>query len=151
MKFIAHRGNTNGPVPSLENSPGYIKDALDSGFECEIDVWWRNGWWLGHDQPEYEVPTSFLLQKGLWIHAKELDALERLLILRVNCFSHDEDPYVLTSHGYIWAYPGSRLSQQTICVMPERAVSLPGEKYSALGICSDYVALESESFSKYMV
>lgn len=148
MKFIAHRGNTTGPVPALENKPTYITQALNSGFECEIDVWWRNGWWLGHDQPDYEVPTSFLLQKGLWIHAKNLEALERLLILKVNCFSHDKDDYVLTSHGYIWAYPGSPLSHQTICVMPERASYSPSEKYAALGICSDYVSLESEAFKK---
>ena len=143
--YISHRGNLIGPFPDLENRPDYILNALDSGFECECDVWWwGDGWWLGHDRPQYKTDFSFLLTPKLWLHAKNLEALERLRILELNCFSHDNDPYVFTSKGHIWAYPGSRLSKITVCVMPENADPLYSreEKELTWAICSDYVVLE---------
>ena len=39
MIFIAHRGNTKGPNKELENTPGYIDEALDNGFDVEVDIW----------------------------------------------------------------------------------------------------------------
>ena len=38
-KWIAHRGNTRGPKPEKENDPEYILQAINEGFDVEIDVW----------------------------------------------------------------------------------------------------------------
>ena len=155
MKFISHRGNLIGSYPDLENRPEYILNALDSGFDCECDVWWKDdSWWLGHDRPEYMIGAEFLTHEGLWIHAKNTDALTRLNNLdrlnrmnnfpTMNYFWHDSDAYTVTSKGYIWAYPGSKLTSEIICVMPENAepIYTKDEKAECYGVCSDYIVLE---------
>ena len=40
MILISHRGNLDGVNPDRENSPTYIKEAISSGFDVEIDVHW---------------------------------------------------------------------------------------------------------------
>ena len=64
MKYIAHRGLFNGPDKTLENHPEQILNALDLGFDVEIDLWHVNcrpqEWWLGHDAPTYPIDASFL-------------------------------------------------------------------------------------------
>jgi len=146
MRYIAHRGNLIGPCPELENHPEYITNALDLGFDCECDVWWHEGgWWLGHDRPQYMIGADFLTHGGLWIHAKNIEALERLKhFLNLNYFWHDRDDYTLTSLGYIWSYPGSDLTKETVCVMPEHADPQykPEEKRLAWAMCSDYIIHE---------
>jgi len=139
--YIAHRGNRDGPLPSRENHPEYIQEALREGFECECDVWFVNdSWWLGHDEPQYTITETFFNTKGLWLHAKNYEALVRLLALgpSVHVFFHDTDAYTITSQGVIWAYPGQPIgSERTVCVMPERTPSPGWEK--ACAICSDWV------------
>jgi hypothetical protein len=146
MRYIAHRGNLIGPYPELENRPDYILNAIDCGFDCECDVWWHEGgWWLGHDSPLYKITDpDFLESDGLWIHAKNSEALTRIQqeYPEANYFWHETDDYTLTSKGYIWAYPGSRLTKETVCVMPENADYTKDEKFKAWAICSDYIILE---------
>ena len=56
MKFIAHRGNLNGPEPDKENSITQIKKCIELGFDVEIDLRVINEeLWLGHDQPKVKV------------------------------------------------------------------------------------------------
>jgi hypothetical protein len=56
IKFISHRGNLHGPDPKLENKPPHIIEALNIGFDVEVDVFFRNKkFYLGHDHPQYEV------------------------------------------------------------------------------------------------
>lgn len=142
MILIAHRGLTDGPDRAFENHPKKILSSLKDGFHCEIDVWFKDdSWWLGHDEPTHKIPYEFLEQYGLWIHAKNLDAL---YVLRanptLNYFWHQEDDFTLTSQGDIWTYPGKPLTKDSIMVMPEW--DDPGFKqlkFNCLGICSDYV------------
>lgn len=137
--LIAHRGNTNGPDPSRENSPEYIDLAIHNRFDVEIDVWGVDGrLWLGHDGPQYQIDVQFLKDRSskLWCHAKNLEALKFLVKNRFHVFSHENDDYILTSKGYIWAYPGKPVDEDVICVMPERG----GYATRCLGICSDFVA-----------
>jgi hypothetical protein len=137
MYYIAHRGNLYGPNPSMENNPEYVKNALDSGFDAEIDVWYINGkFQLGHDEPQYDVDASFLIHDRVWCHAKNIDALEMLLSIGAHCFWHEKDMYTLTSKGIIWAYPGSPLTKNTICVMCS-----PNTE-NVLGVCSDDVVFQ---------
>lgn len=113
------------------------------GFDVEIDVWVMDGdVWLGHDDPQYKVPVQFLYERAatLWCHAKNLTALQFLLKIDLHVFSHDNDDYILTSKGYIWAYPGKPITTDTICVMPERASYSHEELRNCRGVCSDFVS-----------
>lgn len=139
MKFIAHRGNTAGPNPELENHPDYVTSALQQGYDVEIDVYYENNeWWLGHDTPDYKVDVAFIKQPGLWCHAKDLHTLSQLIKLDVVCFFHDSDDGVITSNKYIWTYPGKTITDISIAVMPEW---VPDWDYSnCYAVCSDYIS-----------
>jgi glycerophosphoryl diester phosphodiesterase len=43
MLLISHRGNISGPQPKLENTVAYIEQAINQGFDVEIDVWFQDG------------------------------------------------------------------------------------------------------------
>jgi hypothetical protein len=121
MIKIAHRGNLNGPNPEKENEPSYILSAINQGFDCEIDLWkTENGFFLGHDEAQYEIKDSFLfeLSDKLWIHCKNLEALTFVSkeASTLNGFWHQEDDYTLTTKGYIWTYPNRPTSSQSILV-----------------------------------
>jgi hypothetical protein len=136
MILIAHRGNISGPTDQ-ENDPRYVDVALAQGYDAEIDLWIvNNKFFLGHDSPQYEVHFEYLTQKGLWIHCKHHEALTALHSTKLNFFYHTNEDYVLTSHRYIWAYPGKPGSKYTICVLPEWN-NTPIDGFA--GVCSDYV------------
>ena len=139
MKLISHRGNINGSDPGKENSPSYIKSALNAGYNVEIDVWNLNGtWFLGHDDPIYEIDIKFLMNDKLLCHAKNLAALDKMLVhTNIHCFWHQEDHYTITSRGYIVSYPGYETTPRTICMKPELAD--PDSIPDCHGICSDYI------------
>ena len=139
MILISHRGNLTGPNLSRENSPDYIQEALKADYNVEIDVWYKDKtWYLGHDEPQYEVERSFFYNRFLWCHAKNIDALKELSSLGIHCFWHQDD-VTLTSMGYLWTYPGQPLTTKSICVMPERAPYNKEEITVAAGICSDNI------------
>jgi hypothetical protein len=119
MILISHRGNTKGLNPRLENGQGYCEETIDRGFDVEIDVWYTDSWWTGHDRPVHRVDPDFLKRKEVWCHAKNIEALKRLLDLGAHCFFHQNDNVTLTSEGYIWTYPTQPLTEKSICVMPE--------------------------------
>ena len=136
MIFISHRGNLSGPDPMLENSINYINEALKK-FDVEIDLWFKKDkFYLGHDEPQYEVNINFLKNKKLWIHAKNLDGFYELSKYDLNFFWHEKDKIVLTSKGFFWNYPGTELSKKSICVLPEINKI---EEFNCYGICSDYI------------
>jgi hypothetical protein len=139
--WIAHRGNLEGPNPERENHPKYIQEALNQGFDVEIDVWKiQGGLFLGHDKPQYSTTLEFLKNPKLWCHAKNLEALTFMLEHSIRCFSHDKDDYVIVSDGSIFAYPGKPLNERTVCVMPEWVQYTESELKGCLGICTDYIA-----------
>ena len=136
MIYISHRGNLNGPNPERENSPEYIAEALDMGYNVEIDVWFvDNKWFLGHDEPKYEVEQTFFYNHLLWCHAKNINALKMMLTLGIHCFWHQGDDHTLTSKGYVWTYPGKTLTTKSICVKPNSAQDIG----RCAGVCSDYI------------
>jgi hypothetical protein len=141
MKLIAHRGLFNGPDKQLENTVKQIDLALSKGYDSEIDVWYDDEWYLGHDEPKQHIEFSFLMKPGLWIHVKNIDALYMLRYSGLNYFWHQNDDYTLTSQGYIWTYPGNKLTSNSICVLPEwDDPSLSNVKnLKCFGICSDFV------------
>lgn len=139
MVLISHRGNINGAKPQKENRIDYIENAIQSGFDVEIDLWFvLEGLFLGHDIPQYPVELDWLqkYKDKLWIHCKNLHALNILKNKNLNYFWHEHDSVTITSKGYIWAYPGVRCSN-SIAVHPEKFNgNIPSD---LLGVCSDNI------------
>ena len=140
--LIAHRGNTNGPNKNMENNPNYIEQALQKGFDCEIDLRYDTDskkYYLGHDQNQYEISFKWLLRfkENLWIHCKDFASLNNLSLSddNLNYFWHEEDRFTLTSKGYIWTFPGNLTSSKSIIVTTDDKAP----ETNCYGICSDYV------------
>jgi len=137
MYLISHRGNINGILEKRENSPSYINEALEQGYEIEVDVRFENDkFFLGHDKSQYEINKEFLLNEKIWCHAKTTDALIALERINAHYFWHQEDDYTITSKGFIWTYPGKKLLNKSICVLPEK---FNYKRIECEGICSDYI------------
>lgn len=137
MFFISHRGNLTGPNPMKENSVEYINNALSKSFDVEIDLWFKNNnFFLGHDEPKYEIDLNFLKKPGLWIHAKNLECFYQLSNFDLNFFWHEDDKITITSKGFFWNYPGTLLSKKSICVLPEKSDI---KEVDCLGYCSDFI------------
>lgn len=134
----------NGKNPEKENQPDYIEKALSSNYQVEIDVWYMpdvSKFFLGHDEPQYPIKKNFLNRADLWCHAKNIFALEKLTELSLSSafFWHQKDDFTLTSNNFIWTYPGQKLGQRSIAVLPETVdYKLSSLKKSA-GICSDCI------------
>lgn len=141
--LIAHRGLVEGPNESLENRPDQIQKTISHGYDCEVDLWLVSGkLYLGHNNPEYIIKEDFLLENSnkLWIHAKNLNALEWLTDTNLNYFWHENDSFTLTSKKYIWTYPKNALSSKSVCVMPEQFMKIENCYFlNCYGICSDFI------------
>jgi hypothetical protein len=136
MKLISHRGNLLGKS-KYENDPNQVESVLHMGHDCEIDFWFvNNKYYLGHDEPVYEVKRSFLQQKGLWIHCKNLEALEQIPS-KTNYFWHQNDDFTLTSKGYIWTFPEKNVGKKSIIV--DNSSDWREKKYNCFAVCSDYI------------
>lgn len=141
MKLISHRGNLKGKNPNRENSPSYIDEAIDLGYEVEIDVWVeQNLIFLGHDAGNYYVDLEWLevRKSNLWLHAKNKEALIFFMQTDFNFFFHDSDLATITSKGYVWVFPGQQPIPGSIAVLPE---IYQDEVHSNIGICSDFIEL----------
>lgn len=142
MIKIAHRGNLYGPIHQQENHPHYLMQAIDLGFDVEVDIWsLNNSLFLGHDLPKIPIVESFVkdISDKAWFHCKNLGALEWFIKYKpkYRYFWHQKDDYTLTSNGLIWTYPGKEITNKSIIVLP-KPDNL--EKYkNAYGVCSDYL------------
>lgn len=121
IQTVAHRGNTKGKTEQ-ENHPTYLTVAAKNHF-VEVDVWYvKDKIFLGHDEPTYEVSIHFLKNEKFFCHAKNIEALHRMLEEPdIHCFWHENDLVTLTSKGYVWKYP---------------EVYFQGKLW---GVCSDWV------------
>tara|TARA_Y100001968_G_scaffold250685_1_gene235780 strand:- start:1647 stop:2120 length:474 start_codon:yes stop_codon:yes gene_type:complete len=157
MRIIAHRANKNGSNPQTENKMESIYKSIESGFDVEIDIRMiQDILYLGHDLPENTISLDQIdeLSEYLWIHCKNLEALqyfsEKSNNNKYNYFWHDKDAYTLTSKGFIWSYPGSKLSYNSINVMPEWTIKKEEfeniKKDDIYGICTDYPCLIKKIF-----
>ena len=146
MILISHRGNIDKKNPSRENSSDYIDEAINKGFQVEIDVWFvKNEFFLGHDYAQYKIDFGWILKRKshLWIHCKNISAMEELNNYRknpnyseLNFFFHDSDDLTLTSKGFLWVYPGKQPVNNSIAVLPEL---YNDDLSSCKGICSDVI------------
>ena len=136
MVIISHRGNLNGPNPERENSPTYITEAISAGFDVEVDVWWwKDGLWLGHDEPEWGLSEKFLetIKENTWLHCKNLKMVEKLINTEYHWFWHQTDNVTLTSKGYVWCFPENEV---TGGIMVDKGQNT---NKNILGVCTDYV------------
>ena len=140
MKIISHRGNLEGRNPELENHPEYIERCIKKGFCAEIDVWCIDGRiMLGHDSGQYVVEESWMNSffHRLWVHAKNLEAVELLSKNSwLNWFWHEEDLMTMTSKGDIWTYPGIYVKNGI--VVENEFKELPA---FIKGVCTDFPIL----------
>ena len=145
MKLISHRGNINGRVPEKENHPDYIHTALSVGFDVEVDIWVKGDIiYLGHDSPLYEVGLDYLSDRKdvLWLHCKNIEAIEYMFNTDLHYFWHNTDTLTITSKGYLWAYPGRQPIKNSIAVMPEHSLlyrRIEEDLSVCIGICSDEI------------
>lgn len=149
MKLISHRGNISGPKPSQENNPEYIDDAIDAGFDVEIDLRYHistQSLWLGHDKLQYKIDLLWLVKrnKQLWIHCKNIDTLDYMSnsTNEFNYFWHENDTYTLTSKKIIWSNVNTPSTLNSVVLMPEWSDSdFSKLKFkNCYGICSDYIS-----------
>lgn len=139
MILISHRGNLIGKIPERENSPSYIDEAIQMGYDVEIDIWYMDdgSLYLGHDLPTYKIELDWLQYRNskLWIHCKNMNALSYFNTYgKFNYFSHDVDEGVLTSYSYIWS---TKQYKGGILVLPEVFNKEPIQ--TTIGICSDVI------------
>lgn len=134
MIIISHRGNLDGPCSSQENTPSTIEFACSQGFEVEVDVWFHHGkYMLGHDEPKHSVSPCWLKKLPLWCHAKNTEAMEKMLEDSIHHFWHESDRFTLTSKGIPWCYPNN-YNKRGIVVLTD--ATLPSKP--VLGVCTDY-------------
>jgi hypothetical protein len=150
--FISHRGNIDGENPFKENSPGYIDKAIDEGYDVEIDVRLIDDeLWLGHDKADYPVELEWLQKRHdrLWIHAKNVEALEYLLEFKeLRVFYHTSDDQTIISDGHIWTHDLNAITKKSIIPLLARNHLI--ERYKdqeCYGICSDYVEHYKKEFN----
>ena len=144
MKLISHRGNTNGCIPKLENDPDYIKNAINLGYDVEIDIWYKNGLWLGHDEPQYKTSMGFLLSNSdkLWIHCKNFEALNFLLDEEsLRLFYHEQEDHTIMSNRLIWAHDISKANTKCIIPLLTKESVENWKPVPVYGVCSDYIGL----------
>lgn len=142
MLWISHRGNVNGPEPSLENNPEFLDSAISQGFDVEVDLWASNqDLFLGHDEGQYMVTNSWLVERStsLWVHCKNIGAASISESLGLNWFIHTTESHVFTRRGFIWCYPGQPgIGSKSIQVLAP-VLGDPQTFAGFYGICSDFV------------
>jgi hypothetical protein len=144
MILISHRGNIDGIDIARENSQSYIQEAIDLGYDVEIDVHYiNNKFWLGHDYPDYEVELKWLLERknNLWIHCKNFGALSELIRTELRIFYHLKEDYTIISDGHIWAHNLDHIDDQCIIPLIDENDILEWAPTPVHGICSDYIGL----------
>jgi hypothetical protein len=141
MIIISHRGNINGPEPQKENRPDYVDFALEKGFDVEVDIWWDDRAYLGHDGPEYKISKDWLLERSehLWVHCKNLEAAFHLSE-EFKCFCSEIDPFCFMSQGHIWVNDVT-IPPPNNCVIPLLGLEDIRNyqfKDTAFAVCTDY-------------
>lgn len=145
MILISHRGNINTVNLERENTKSYIQEAIDLGYDVEIDVRYADGkFWLGHDEPDYEVELEWLLERknNLWIHCKNFLSLARLINTNLRIFYHqDENHTIIGNTKAIWSHDIDDANHQSIIPLIDidSVNSFKNFNQKYYGICSDFI------------
>ena len=87
MIWISHRGNVSGKNIDRENTVSFIEEAIEQGFDVEIDIckWDGSKFYLGHDVPAESIDVKWLKSRPLWVHAKDHLVLHELVKKNIHC------------------------------------------------------------------
>jgi len=146
MIYIAHRGNIDQVIPSLENKPSYIDGAIVVGYDVEIDVRLiDNKLFLGHDTPDYEISLDWLLTRKdrLWVHTKNFAALSYLIDKDIRTFYHQKENHTIINNcNLIWSHDLSEADSKSIIpLISMEDIARGPVRQDVYGICSDFVKL----------
>jgi hypothetical protein len=143
MIYISHRGNINGRNPNKENSKKYIDEAINLGYDVEIDIrYLKKELYLGHDYPQYNIDLNFLLErkKKLWIHTKDFYSLSYLIDYDLRIFFHEkEEQTIINNTNLIWSHNLNFIDEKSIIPLLNLEDINLNFKNNVFGICSDYV------------
>ncbi len=152
MVFISHRGNINQIISHRENSKEYIDEAIQKGYDVEIDVRTKNNnLWLGHDTPDYPVTIEWLRARKdkLWIHIKDYESLMTFCNNKIEFkyFCHQSDDFTLVSNGTVWCHKvGNKMNDKCIIPLLSLKEVQNYNQYAFYGICSDFIEQCKEKF-----
>lgn len=148
MRIISHRGNLDGPIPEKENKLTYIDEAIEAGFDVEIDLRFKDGdCFLGHDEPQYQANLYWLFDRKnqLWAHCKDIESFTHTSLLRRFC--HSSDPFVAVTYtlssthaAWVWVHDLS-LELNNYCIIPlmsKKDIDNFDLTRKVYGICTDY-------------
>ena len=143
MKLISHRGNINHVDINRENTKSYIQEAINLGYDVEIDIWKTDGLYLGHDEPTYPIDLKWLSDRenNLWIHCKNLEALTELIETNLRVFYHQNEDYTIISDKHIWALNLSNINNKCIIPLLSKNEIQNWKPSQVYGVCSDYIEL----------
>lgn len=148
MRIISHRGNVERVVPERENTTSYIDEAIDLGYDVEIDIWKiGEDLFLGHDTAETKIDLNWLekRKKNLWIHTKNINAYEYFIKINNDFifFYHSKEDFTMTSNFLIWAHDYDNVSNHSICVVPLLSKSQLRKNKKDIckwfAVCTDFV------------
>ena len=140
MLILSHRGYINGAAKG--NHPDNIRRCLEQGFCVEIDLHWDGKKaFFGHDDLLYPVNLNEWDRREIIFHLKS----PNLPFLKfADAFAIENDPFVVTLRGYIWANYGTPATSLSIVCAPELVGAdepletfIHRNRYAA-GICTDY-------------
>jgi hypothetical protein len=140
MKYIAHRGNTNG-ITEFENKIEYLKHAYSLGHGLEVDIRHHNNkLYFGHDEPQEEIDNELVTRPDVFVHLKDFKSVELLAHRKdINMFWHNNDEMVFTTHGYIWCYPGNNITHTKSIWLCLNDTPIPSVIPDIYGICMDNI------------
>lgn len=149
-RIISHRGNLNGPNPARENTISYIDEAIQAGFNVEVDLRVDNGsLHLGHDFAQHKVTyyDIAIRKRELWVHCKDIESF--FYSPTFKCFCHTSDPFTLVTpgsypnyQGWVWVHDLS-LELTNLSIIPliskEDIDDFDLDRTKTIfGICTDY-------------
>lgn len=144
MLLISHRGNIDSIIPEMENRTEYIQKAIDLGYDVEMDVWYDNGFYLGHDKPEYPIDPNWLYDRNsnLWVHTKNFAALRRLIDSNLRIFFHEKEKHTIINNcNIIWSHLLSEADEKSIIPLLSLESLQSYDHKPVYGICSDYIGM----------
>jgi len=86
-----------------------------------------------------KLPQSYQLQECMFSLVNQeykLAVCSKECGYDINYFWHEEDTLTLTSHNYLWVYPGKQPIKNSIAVLPEL---FQDDVSECLGVCSDFI------------
>ena len=144
MILISHRGNIDSVNNNRENTQSYIQEAIDLGYDVEIDVWCTSydQLYLGHDKLDNYVKLDWLLNRkdNLWVHCKNFKALTKLIESDLRVFYHTNEDYTIISDKHIWAHM-PRFDENCIIPLINKSDIMNWTPTQVYGVCSDYIGL----------